>query len=263
MGFSRQEYWSGLPFPPPGNLPNPGIEPVMSSPALEGRFFTVWVTRDSFLKKLRPIHMSWHETPTTCGKIKTRILVSDHTPYPAAAAAAKSLQSCPTLCDSKDAQQAPLSLGSSRQEYWSGLPFPSPMHACMLSRFSHVRLCATPWTAAHQAPLSTGFSRQEYWSGLPFPLPLILLIWLKTDIRRVHQLTLPRNRPKWVRPSVTELLLPRPRPSSDSAQPPHELHSLLCSRETWKREFAVITLSSTSLVFPTLKLSKSHLQFNS
>ena len=39
----------------------------------------------------------------------------------------------------------------------------------MLSRFSHVRLCATLWTAAHQAPLSTGFSRQEYWSGLPFP----------------------------------------------------------------------------------------------
>ena len=43
------------------------------------------------------------------------------------------------------------------------------MHACMLSHISHVRLCATIWTAAHQAPLSTGFSRQEYWSGLPFP----------------------------------------------------------------------------------------------
>ena len=56
-------------------------------------------------------------------------------------------------------------------EYWSGLPFPSPMHACMLSRFSRVQLCATPWTVAHQAPLSMGFSRQEYWSGLPFPSP--------------------------------------------------------------------------------------------
>ena len=90
----------------------------------------------------------------------------------AAAAAAKSLQSCPTLCDPMTtAHRAPLSLGFSRQEYWSGLPFPSPMHACMLSRFSRVRLCGTLWTAAHQAPLSTGFSRQEYWSGLPFPLP--------------------------------------------------------------------------------------------
>ena len=40
----------------------------------------------------------------------------------------------------------------------------------LLSRFSHVRLCATPETAAHQAPLSLVFSRQEHWSGLPFPL---------------------------------------------------------------------------------------------
>ena len=39
----------------------------------------------------------------------------------------------------------------------------------LLSRFSRVRLCATPETAAHQAPLALGFSRQEYYSGLPFP----------------------------------------------------------------------------------------------
>ena len=38
MGFPRQEYWSGLPFPPPGNLPDPGIEPA--SPAITGGFFT-------------------------------------------------------------------------------------------------------------------------------------------------------------------------------------------------------------------------------
>ena len=41
----------------------------------------------------------------------------------------------------------------------------------LLSRFSHVRLCATPEVAAHQAPPSLGFSRQEHWSGLPFPSP--------------------------------------------------------------------------------------------
>ena len=41
MGFSRQEYWSGLPFSPPGNLPEPGIEPkCLGSPALAGRFVT-------------------------------------------------------------------------------------------------------------------------------------------------------------------------------------------------------------------------------
>ena len=42
----------------------------------------------------------------------------------------------------------------------------------LLSRFSRVRLCATPLTAAYQAPPSLGFSRQEHWSGLPFPSPM-------------------------------------------------------------------------------------------
>ena len=42
----------------------------------------------------------------------------------------------------------------------------------LLSRFSRVRLCVTPETAAHQAPPSLGFSRQEHWSGLPFPSPV-------------------------------------------------------------------------------------------
>ena len=41
-----------------------------------------------------------------------------------------------------------------------------------LNRFSRLRLCATPQTAAHQAPPSLGFSRQEHWSGLPFPSPI-------------------------------------------------------------------------------------------
>ena len=45
MGFSRQEYWSGLPRPPPGDLPNPGIEPMsLRSPALAGGFFTTNTT---------------------------------------------------------------------------------------------------------------------------------------------------------------------------------------------------------------------------
>ena len=45
MGFSKQEYWSGLPSPPSGNLPNPGMEPMsLKSPALEDRFFTTSTT---------------------------------------------------------------------------------------------------------------------------------------------------------------------------------------------------------------------------
>ena len=47
----------------------------------------------------------------------------------------------------------------------------------LLSCFSHVWFCATPWTAAHQAPLSMGVSRQEYWSGVPLPSPMSLTSW--------------------------------------------------------------------------------------
>ena len=83
------------------------------------------------------------------------------------------------------AYQAPPSMGFSRQEYWSGLPFPSPgdrpdpgikpgspafQADSLTSCFSCVRLCVTPWTVACQAPLSMGFSRQEYWNHLPCPI---------------------------------------------------------------------------------------------
>ena len=106
-------------------------------------------------------------------------------------------QLCLTLCSPMNhSPQAPLFMGFSRQECWSGLPFPSPgdlpnpeiepgsptlqadsllselsgkLLLLLLSRFSHVRLCATSYTEAHPAPLSLGFSRQENWSGLPFP----------------------------------------------------------------------------------------------
>ena len=72
------------------------------------------------------------------------------------------------------AHQALLPLGFSRQEHWSGLPFPSPMHESekvKVKSLSHVWPSATPWTAAYQTPPSMGFSRQEYWSGVPLPSP--------------------------------------------------------------------------------------------
>ena len=65
-------------------------------------------------------------------------------------------------------------MGFSRQEHWSGLPFPSPKGAIerkKVKSLSRVRLFATPWTVAYEAPPSMGFSRQEYWSGLPFLSP--------------------------------------------------------------------------------------------
>ena len=56
MGFSRQEYWSRLPFPPPGDLPNPGIEPTSS--ALERQVLYHWATGEALLILLTP---SWNE----------------------------------------------------------------------------------------------------------------------------------------------------------------------------------------------------------
>ena len=77
------------------------------------------------------------------------------------------------------AHQAPPSLGFSRQEHWSGLPFPSPMHESekWKWKWSRVRLLATLWIAAYQAPPSMGFSKQEYWSGVPLPSPYLVIIF--------------------------------------------------------------------------------------
>ena len=75
------------------------------------------------------------------------------------------------------AHQVLLPLGFSRQEHWSGLPLPSPMHESekvKVKSLSRVQLLATPWTAAYQAPLPMGFSRQEDWSGVPLPSLLLL-----------------------------------------------------------------------------------------
>ena len=77
------------------------------------------------------------------------------------------------------AHQAPLSLRFSRQERWSGLPFPSPMHESEKWKWSRsvvsdsVRLHRRQPT---RLPLSLGFSRQEYWSGVPLPSPIFLLV---------------------------------------------------------------------------------------
>ena len=87
-------------------------------------------------------------------------------------------QPCLTLCDSMG-HQAPMSMGFSRQEHWSWLPVPSLYFTYLLllpSRFSHVRPCATPLTAAHLGSTwfsaCLGFSRHEHWSGSPFPSPM-------------------------------------------------------------------------------------------
>ena len=90
-----------------------------------------------------------------------------------AAAAAKSIQSCPTLCDPIDGSppgSSVLGILQARILGWVAISF---SNACMHAKLLQLcRLCATPWTAAHQAPRFTGFSRQEYCRGLPFSSPI-------------------------------------------------------------------------------------------
>ena len=97
----------------------------------------------------------------------------------AAATAAKSLQSCPTLCDPIDGSPpgSPVpGILQARTLEWGAISFSSAWKwKVKVKSLSRVWLLATPSTAAYQAPLSMGFSRQEYWSGVP--LPWILFHW--------------------------------------------------------------------------------------
>ena len=89
----------------------------------------------------------------------------------AAAAAAKSLQSCPTLCDPIDGSPrgSPVpGILQARTLEWVAITFSNAgKWKVKVKSLSLLRLLATPWTVAQQAPPSMGVSRQEYWSGVP------------------------------------------------------------------------------------------------
>ena len=104
------------------------------------RFFTIWATREAL--------------------------------YPPTA---KSLQSCPTLCDPIDGSPPGFPVPGilqARTLEWLAISFSNAWKwKVKVKSLSCVWLFATPWTAAYQAPLSMGFSRQKYWSGVPLPSP--------------------------------------------------------------------------------------------
>ena len=89
---------------------------------------------------------------------------------------AKSLQSCPTLCDPTDSSPpgSPIpGILQARTLEWVAISFSNAWKwKVKVKSFNRIRLLATPWTAAYQAPPSMGFSRQEYWSGVPLPSPV-------------------------------------------------------------------------------------------
>ena len=162
MGFSRQEYRSGLPCPPPGDPPDPGIDPRLQhllhwqvgSLPLEPRGSLSDVLLSFFLSIIK-------------------------------------IQFC-YFCLQRDLKRLMKYVGSVASfQMWYSLGTSGKWECCIrwLRRISllsadisasscvcacvlnHVQLFATLWTIARQAPLSMGFSRQEYWSGLPFPSP--------------------------------------------------------------------------------------------
>ena len=94
----------------------------------------------------------------------------------AATAAAKTLQSCPTLCHPIDGSPPGSTIPGILQPRtleWVAISFSNAWKwKVKVKSLSCARLIATQRTAAHQAPLSMGFSRQEYWSGVPLPSPL-------------------------------------------------------------------------------------------
>ena len=111
----------------------------------------------------------WHPTPVLLpGKSHGwRSLVGCNP----AAAAAKSLQSCPTLCDPMDGSPrgSPIpGILQARTLEWVAISFSNAWKwKVKVKSISCAWLLVTPWTAAYQAPPSMGFSRQEYWSGVP------------------------------------------------------------------------------------------------
>ena len=103
-------------------------------------------------------------------------------------AAAKSLQSCPTLCDSMDCSLPGFSVHGilqTRTLEWVAISFSNAWKwKVKVKSLSRVWLLVTPWTAAHQAPPSMGFSGQQYWSGVPLPSPTYMYryVYIHIDI---------------------------------------------------------------------------------
>ena len=112
--------------------------------------------------------------PTSIGSLKKQ-----ESSRKTSAAAARSLQSCPTLCDPIDSSPrgSPIpGILQARTLEWVAISFSNAgKWKVRVKSLSRVRLLATPWTAAYQAPPSMGFSRQKYWSRVPLPSLIVML----------------------------------------------------------------------------------------
>ena len=132
-------------------------------------------------------------------------------------AAAKSLQSSPTLCDPIDGSSpgSPVpGILQARTVEWVAISFSNAWKWKVKGKLlSCVQLLANPWTVAYQAPPSMGFSRQEYWSGVPLHSPNMLSRLVKTFLPRSKHLLI-----SWLK-SPSEVILEPPKVKSDTVSP--------------------------------------------
>ena len=130
--------------------------------------------------------LEWVACPPPDGLSNPGIKYHKHT---AAAAAAKSFQSCPTLCDPIDGSPPGFPVPGTLQARtleWVAISFSSAWKwKVKVKSLRRVQLLATPWTAAYQAPRSMGFSRQEYWSAVPLPSLINTLLYIKQTTNKV------------------------------------------------------------------------------
>ena len=165
-------HWSGDVIRPSHPL-SPPSPPALNLSQLQGLF--QWV---SSLHQVTKILELQHQSFQWVFRIRFLLDWLVWLPYcprdsQKSSAAAKSLQSCLTLCDPIDGSPpgSPVpGILQARILEWVAISFSNARKwEVKVKSLSCVRLLATPWTAAHQAPPSMGFSRQEYWSGVPLP----------------------------------------------------------------------------------------------
>ena len=138
-------------------------------------FQGIFLTQGSKMHLLRLLH--WQ-----VGSLPLAPPGKPHIHTAAAAATAKSFQSCLTLCDPIDGSpptSAVPGILQARTLEWVAISFSNAWKwEVKVKLLSRVWLLATLWTVAHQAPPSMGFSRQEYWSGVPLPSPIYTLLYI-------------------------------------------------------------------------------------